>query len=109
MRSRRLNAQMAAACALIAFVACLAPASLAQTVAPESEPEQAPQTEKDARETTGSQGSLSEKLDASRGVITPPQNVDPRIQVPAPDPNPGTTKVIPPPGSPGGDQSLVPK
>lgn len=59
--------------------------------------------------TTGSGDTLSDKLDQSRGVIQPPSNVDPEIRVPAPDPNPGTTRVIPPPGSPGGNPTIVPK
>jgi hypothetical protein len=49
---------------------------------------------------------LSEKLDQSAGVICPP-DVDPAIKVPTP--NAGKTPVIPPPGSPGGDQSVQPK
>jgi len=52
-----------------------------------------------ADETTGT---LSDQLKNSRGVIAPPGNVDPDIRVPAPVPNPGTTPVIPPPGTPGG-------
>ena len=43
---------------------------------------------------------LSDKLEATDGVIRPPGNIDPQITVPAPVPNPGTTPVIPPPGSP---------
>jgi hypothetical protein len=61
---------------------------------------------------TGSVGSgstLSEKLEASDGVIKPPRNIDPEITAPAPVPNPGTTPVIPPPGSPGGNPTIVPK
>ena len=49
---------------------------------------------------------LSEKLDQTAGVICPP-DVDPAIKVPTP--NAGKTPVIPPPGSPGGDQSVQPK
>jgi len=50
--------------------------------------------------------SLSDKLDQSNGVICPP-NVDPGIK--APTPNAGKMQVIPPPGTPGGDQSVQPK
>ena len=50
---------------------------------------------------------LSEKLDQTGGVICPPANIDPAIK--APTPNAGKTPVIPPPGSPGGDQSVQPK
>lgn len=61
--------------------------------------------------TTGATGgpTLSDKLEASDGVIRPPANMDPEIAVPAPVPNPGTTPVIPPPGSPGGNTTVDPK
>ena len=49
---------------------------------------------------------LSEKLDQTAGVICPP-DIDPAIK--APTPSGGNTPVIPPPGSPGGDQSVQPK
>jgi hypothetical protein len=52
---------------------------------------------------------LSERLDRSKGVIRPPSGIDPKIHKPAPTPNPKTTPVIPPPGTPGGDQSVQPK
>jgi len=58
---------------------------------------------------TGSGGTLSEKLEQSDGVIRPPTDVDPEMRVPAPVPNPGTTPVIPPPGSPGGNPTVDPK
>ena len=51
---------------------------------------------------------LSEKLARSGGVICPPEHVDPEIKQPTP-PTGGTMPVIPPPGSPGGDQSVQPK
>lgn len=44
-----------------------------------------------------------------RGVLRPPGNVDPGIQAPAPVPRPGTTPVIPPPGTPGGEASPRPR
>lgn len=43
------------------------------------------------------------------GVIHPPTGVDPGIRVPAPDPQAGTMPVIPPPGTPGGNQAVQPK
>lgn len=52
--------------------------------------------------TSGRSGSLSDKLDASGGVIKPKPGVDPDIVQPAPVPNPNSTPVIPPPGTPGG-------
>jgi hypothetical protein len=51
---------------------------------------------------------LSEKLARSGGVICPPDHVDPEIKQPTP-PTGGSMPVIPPPGSPGGDQSVQPK
>lgn len=44
-----------------------------------------------------------------RGVIEPPMQVDPGIQTTVPEPRPGTTPVIPPPGAPGGDPTIVPR
>lgn len=52
---------------------------------------------------------LSEHLDENKGVIEPPAVGDAEIHVPAPDPTPGTTPVIPPPGTPGGDPTVQPK
>ena len=49
---------------------------------------------------------LSDKLARTDGVLCPP-NVDPEIK--APTPQGGKMPVIPPPGSPGGDQSIQPK
>jgi hypothetical protein len=49
---------------------------------------------------------LSDKLAQNEGVLCPP-NVDPDIK--APTPEAGKMPVIPPPGSPGGDQNVKPK
>ena len=58
--------------------------------------------------TTGqSSQSLGDKLARSDGVLCPPAGVDPEMR--APTPEGGTTPVIPPPGSPGGDRSIRPK
>ena len=58
-------------------------------------------------ETSGSR-TLSEQLAESKGVICPPAGVAPGLTT-----TPPTTDrkmpVIPPPGSPGGDPSVVPK
>jgi hypothetical protein len=54
-----------------------------------------------------SAGNLSDKLARSGGVICPPEHVDPDIRQPTPPGGP--MPVIPPPGSPGGDQSVQPK
>jgi hypothetical protein len=58
---------------------------------------------------TGSTNTLSEKLQRTDGVIRPPETATPDITVPAPVPDPGTTPVIRPPGSVGGNQQLDPK
>jgi hypothetical protein len=50
---------------------------------------------------------LGDKLAQSDGVLCPPSNVDPAMRAPAPEA--GKMPVIPPPGSPGGDQSVRPK
>ena len=51
---------------------------------------------------------LSEQLSESKGVICPPAGVDPLLAAKPPVTN-DRTPVIPPPGSPGGDPSVVPK
>src|SRR3954454_2199762 len=52
-------------------------------------------------------GTLSEQLAQSKGVICPPAGVDPEMQQKPQEG--GTIKVLPPPGSPGGDQNVQPK
>ena len=47
--------------------------------------------------TTGQ--TLSDKLERTEGVITPPATGAVDMRVPAPAPNPGTTRVITPPGT----------
>ena len=51
-------------------------------------------------ETTGST-TLSDRLQASDGVIKPPAGMDSGIVTQGPVPNPGTTPMIPPAGTPG--------
>jgi hypothetical protein len=55
----------------------------------------------------GSSEPLSDKLARSKGVICPPAGVDREMQVTPP--SGGHLKVIPPPGSPGGDPNVQPK
>jgi hypothetical protein len=57
--------------------------------------------------TVGRAPELSDKLAESKGVICPPAGVDPDIRVQPPAG--GELKVIPPPGTPGGDPSVQPK
>jgi hypothetical protein len=56
---------------------------------------------------SGQSGSLSNRLAQSNGVICPPATTDSGMQV-AP-PQGGALKVLPPPGTPGGDQHVIPK
>jgi hypothetical protein len=51
---------------------------------------------------------MSNRLSRQQGTINPP-NVDPGMNVNPPAHSGGTTPVIPPPGSPGGNPSVVPK
>ena len=51
---------------------------------------------------------LSEQLAESKGVICPPAVIDPGFAAKPPITN-DRTPVIPPPGSPGGDPTVVPK
>jgi hypothetical protein len=53
-------------------------------------------------------GNLSQKLSRDQGTLKPP-SVDPGMAVTPPRNRTGTMPVIPPPGSPGGNQSVVPK
>ena len=55
----------------------------------------------------GAKGDLTDKLASSKGVICPPAGVDAEMQQKPPEG--GTMKVIPPPGSPGGDPRVQPK
>lgn len=51
--------------------------------------------------------SLSDQLAASKGVICPPAGIDPDMKQAPPEG--GAMKVIPPPGSPGGNPNVQPK
>jgi hypothetical protein len=53
-------------------------------------------------------GALSDKLSRSRGVIAPPAVQDKNVMMP-PNADKAKMPVIPPPGTPGGDQKVVPK
>lgn len=57
---------------------------------------------------TSGTGNLSDRLSRQQGTLQPP-SVDPGIQAPVPSRGQGTMPVIPPPGTPGGNQSVVPK
>ena len=55
-----------------------------------------------------SDGTLSDRLSKQKGTIAPP-DVDPGMTVRPSGQGAATTPVIPPPGSPGGNRSVVPK
>jgi hypothetical protein len=55
----------------------------------------------------GSSEPLSDKLAQSKGVICPPAGIDREMEVLPP--SGGHLKVIPPPGTPGGDPNVQPK
>jgi hypothetical protein len=95
-----------------AAVALSVPAALAQPN-PQATPAPPPNERRDCppdvanpvaprnNETTGS-ANLSNELSQSKGVICPPAGVDPGLAVPPV--GGGRTPVIPPPGTPGGNQ-----
>jgi hypothetical protein len=97
--------------ALLVSTGC-AGSALAQTP-PKAPPEQevaCPPDVKGDPPTVGSGSSqpLGDKLAESKGVICPPAGVDQEMHV-APPESGGRLKVIPPPGTPGGDPSVQPK
>jgi len=85
-----------------------APGALKADVSHET-PKTAPQDPRATGEDKRPGETLSERLDRNSGVIHPPAGVDPGIAVPVPDPDPHSTPVIPPPGTPGGNPSVRPK
>jgi hypothetical protein len=79
-------------------------------VAPPSSPSPPPEQIRpaDPNDRTAGGGTLSDKLSQQQGTLQPPA-VDPGIQKPVPQRGAATMPVIPPPGTPGGDQKVVPK
>ena len=57
---------------------------------------------------SGGSQTLSDKLSQQRGTLQPPA-IDPGIHKPLPQRGEGNMPVIPPPGTPGGNQQVVPK
>jgi hypothetical protein len=94
-----------------------APATpMAETAAPEPQRpsgcvpvKPAPRSPNASEGTTVGQANeaLGDKLAKSNGVLCPPAGVDPEMR--APTPEGGNMPVIPPPGSPGGNQNVQPK
>ncbi len=107
-----MTARLAAA-ALLTSLALAVPVH-AQTSTPVLPKTDTPQSESTGPQDPRSTGSatrpnepLSERLNESGGVIHPYENTAPDIAIRPADP--GTTRVIPPPGSPGGNQAIQPK
>jgi hypothetical protein len=105
---RTLNLLAAVSGALVTATLALAQAPV--PTPPSVTPLQPPECQRGAAptlgETTGS-ATLSDQLSRSKGIICPPAGVDPGIA--ARPVGGGVTPVIPPPGTPGGDPSIVPK
>jgi hypothetical protein len=99
--------------AMLVGLACVGAAAAQPAADRGPPPEQRPACPPDVKgepPTVGGGGgsySLSDKLAESKGVICPPSGIDREMQV-AP-PSGGRLKVIPPPGTPGGDPSVQPK
>jgi hypothetical protein len=92
----------------LAFLSAVATAN-AQTTPPAQAPKDCPPgTNSNAPGLNNdSRGNLSDKLASSKGIICPPAGVDREMQQKPPEG--GAMKVVPPPGSPGGDQRVQPK
>lgn len=105
---KRRKRRAAASFAAVLAVAWIAPSAV-YAGAQQDTPQSAPRDPRAPAEERRSDETLSDRLDRNNGVLHPPAGVDPKITVPAPDPNPHSTPVIPPPGTPGGNPSVVPK
>ena len=82
---------------------------LAPPSASQPPPEQiAPRDSGSGMQSAQSGGTLSDKLSRQQGTLHPPA-VDPGISAPLPSQGQGAMPVIPPPGSPGGNPTVVPK
>ncbi|HEY7578538.1 MAG TPA: hypothetical protein VH855_13160 [Acetobacteraceae bacterium] len=85
------------------------PAQPHAQVAPPSSPSPPPEQIRPADPKDGTAGqTLSDRLSRQQGTLQPPA-VDPGMRKPVPQRGEGTMPVIPPPGTPGGDQKVVPK
>lgn len=97
-----------AACVLGWSGAALAQTAPAPSGKVDCAPTRAQPDDPNGLSTAGRDRPLTEKLAESGGVLCPPPAVDSEMRVPAP--NTGSNMpVVPPPGSPGGDQTVRPK
>jgi len=99
--SRRLLSALALLSAVTAAGAQTSPSAQAPKDCPPGTSAKAPRLNDN-----DSKGTLSDKLASSKGIICPPA-VDSGMQQKPPEG--GAMKVIPPPGTPGGDQQVQPR
>jgi hypothetical protein len=107
---------MAAAALGAAMTACPAWSQTSPAPAPRTVPEQRPGQPALPDDSTGSRqgtsaapsGSLSDELSRTGGVMQPPATGDQGVVAP-PRAGSQSTPVIPPPGTPGGNQEVQPK
>jgi hypothetical protein len=90
---------------LAASVLTTVPA-LAQNVQPQIP--QAPSPTAPPEKIAPADGDTSDRLSQQKSTVVP-SNVDPKMTVAPPRGGSGTMTVIPPPGTPGGEGSVVPK
>lgn len=107
-RNRLLSGLLALACVAMPRLATAQNPQPHPTVAPPNAPNPPPEQIAPADRGANGNTTLSEKLSQQQGTLKPP-TVDPGIHAPVPAPMQGTMPVIPPPGTPGGDQRVVPK
>ena len=107
----RSNFQIVASALSVAILLALAVHASAQSTrdVPAQEGVTCPPDVRGEPPTVGGGGSkpLSDRLADSKGVICPPSGLDQDMQVKPP--GGGQLKVIPPPGTPGGNQNIQPK
>ena len=114
--ANRATLLMTAAALGAAMTACPAWSQTSRSPAPQTIPEQhqsqpvRPNDQMGAQQGTSAapSGSLSDELSRTGGVMQPPTTGDQGVVAP-PKAGPQSTPVIPPPGTPGGNQEVQPK
>jgi len=105
MTRARTALSASVALGLAAAIGLAAPPARAQQLAADRDRQPRSETEGQAPPDSGD---LSNRLDRSHGVIAPPQTIDPQMQVRPPNPD-AKMPIVPPPGSPGGNEAIEPK
>ena len=112
---KRDRTTIAALAAVLLSITPMAAGAAETRPDPAQRPEPAPQTAPNnpnaapAERIAPPAGSPSDQLARSRGTITPPADVDPGMAQKPPDQGTERMPVIKPPGTPGGDPTIVPK